>query len=421
MTASIITIGDELLIGQTIDTNSAWMAQQLNSIGVWVKKRIAVGDLREEICQTLDETIADTDIVLITGGLGPTADDITKPLLCDYFGGKMVVNAEALEHVKNIFENILKRPLLERNIRQAEVPDNCKVLINKSGTAPGMWFEKKDAESGKKKIIISMPGVPHEMKGLMQDYIIPALTNMAADHIIVHRTLLTAGAGESFIAERIQTWEEKLPNDIKLAYLPNYGMVRLRLTGNGNKNSNIEKITDVKFSELCDLVKDILVVAEDHPLEKALGDLLHLKGKTIATAESCSGGYIAHLLTSIPGSSAYYKGSVVAYDNEVKNEVLKVDAAILAQHGAVSSETVSAMLIGLLNNIKADYGITVSGIMGPDGGTTDKPVGTVWVAIGSLGKQITKSFHFRFDRQRNIQLTAANALLMMFKFIQSES
>ena len=419
--ASIITIGDELLIGQTIDTNSAWMAQQLNDIGVWVKKRIAIGDLREEIWQALDETIGQTDIVLITGGLGPTADDITKPLLCDYFGGKMVMHDEALDHVKNIFENILKRPLLERNIRQAEVPDNCKVLINKSGTAPGMWFEKKDAESGKKKIIVSMPGVPHEMKGLMHDYVIPALADITTDNIIVHRTLLTAGAGESFIAERIQTWEEKLPHDIKLAYLPNYGMVRLRLTGRGDKNSKIEKLTADKFNELCDLVRDILVVTEDHPLEKALGDLLRSKGKTIATAESCSGGYIAHLLTSIPGSSVYYKGSVVAYDNEVKNEVLQVDKEILAQHGAVSSETVSAMLNGLLTHIKADYGITVSGIMGPEGGTNEKPVGTVWVAVGSKERQVTRSFHFRFDRQRNVQLTAVNALLMLFKFIQTDS
>jgi nicotinamide-nucleotide amidase len=400
--ASIITIGDELLIGQTIDTNSAWMAQQLNAIGVWVKKRIAVGDLRNEIWHTLDEAIRESDIVLITGGLGPTADDITKPLLCDYFGGKMVINQEALDHVKNIFENILKRPLLERNIRQAEVPDNCKVLINKSGTAPGMWFEKKDAESGKKKIIVSMPGVPHEMKGLMRDYIIPALADIATDNIIVHRTLLTAGAGESFIAERLQPWEEQLPESVKLAYLPNYGMVRLRLTGTGDKNSNIETLTANKFNELCDLVKDLLVVTEDHPLEKAIGDILHNKGKTIATAESCSGGYIAHLLTSIPGSSSYYKGSVVAYDNHVKNEVLEVDQQILNEYGA-------------------DYGIAVSGIMGPDGGTPDKPVGTVWVAIGSRDKQITQSFHLRFDRQRNIQLTAANALLLMFKFIQSES
>jgi nicotinamide-nucleotide amidase len=421
MTASIITIGDELLIGQTIDTNSAWMAQQLNDIGIWVKKRIAVGDLREEIWRALDETIAQSDIVLITGGLGPTSDDITKPLLCDYFGGKMVMNQEALDHVKNIFENILKRPLLERNIRQAEVPDNCKVLINKSGTAPGMWFEKTDAETKRKKIIVSMPGVPHEMKGLMKDYVLPALKDMSTDFLIVHRTLLTAGAGESFIAERLQSWEEQLPESVKLAYLPNYGMVRLRLTGTGDKHSNIETLIANKFNELYDLVKDLLVVAEDHPLEKAIGDLLRNKGKTIATAESCSGGYIAHLLTSIPGSSAYYKGSVVAYNNEVKNEILGVDTAILAQHGAVSSETVAAMLIGLLKNIKADYGITVSGIMGPEGGTNEKPVGTVWVAVGSKEKQLTRSFQFRFDRQRNVQLTAANALLMMFKFIQSDS
>lgn len=421
MTSSIITIGDELLIGQTIDTNSAWMAQQLNAIGVWVKKRIAVGDLREEIWQALDETIAQTDIILITGGLGPTADDITKPLLCDYFGGKMVMNAEALDHVKNIFENILKRPLLERNIRQAEVPDNCKVLINKSGTAPGMWFEKIEAESKRKKIIISMPGVPQEMKGLMKDYVLPVLSELATGTVIVHRTLLTAGAGESFIAERLQHWEENLPQEIKLAYLPNYGMVRLRLTGRGDKNSDIEKITVHKFNELCDLVNDLMVVDEDHPLEKALGDLLRSRGKTIATAESCSGGYIAHLLTAFPGSSAYYKGSVVAYDNQVKNNVLNVDASILDVHGAVSSETVSSMLKGLLKLIQSNYGIAVSGIMGPDGGTQEKPVGTVWVAVGSSEKQITQSFNFRFDRQRNIQLTAANALLMMLRFIQSES
>ena len=421
ITASIITIGDELLIGQTIDTNSAWMAQQLNAIGIWVKRRIAVGDLREEIWQALDETIAATDIILITGGLGPTADDITKPLLCDYFGGKMVVNNEVLEHVKYIFQNILKRPLLDRNLKQAEVPDNCKVLINKSGTAPGMWFEKTDAESGKKKIIVSMPGVPHEMKGLMQSYVLPQLVSINTDNIIVHRTLLTAGAGESFIAERLQNWESQLPKDIKLAYLPNYGMVRLRLTGTGTIKNNIEQRTEEQFLQLQQLVADIMVVASDHPLEKAVGDFLLKTQKSMATAESCSGGYIAHLITSIAGSSAYYKGSVVAYDNMIKQALLNVDENILIQTGAVSSETVSAMLSGLLTQIHSDYGIAVSGIMGPDGGTPEKPVGTVWIAVGSKEKQITQSFHFRFDRQRNIQLTAANALLMLFKFIRAEN
>jgi len=420
ITASIITIGDELLIGQTIDTNSAWMAQQLNAIGIWVKKRIAVGDEREEIWQSLDETIASTDIILITGGLGPTADDITKPLLCDYFGGKMIVDQEALQHVKYIFQHILKRPLLERNMKQAEVPDNCTVLINQRGTAPGMWFEKKDPSSDSKKIIVSLPGVPHEMKGLMQTYIIPRLTNLIADQLIIHRTLLTAGAGESFIAEHIQEWENSLPSQIKLAYLPSYGMVRMRLTAKGRKDSGIENIIDQKFTELQELVKEWLVISADEPLEKAVGDLLQEKGKTISTAESCTGGYLAHLLTSIAGSSAYYKGSVISYDNTIKEQILKVNRITLDNHGAVSRETVTEMLQGLFDSMQTDYGIAVSGIMGPSGGSKEKPTGTVWIAYGSPGNCQTKSFHFRFDRQRNIQLTAVNALLLLFQFIQSE-
>jgi nicotinamide-nucleotide amidase len=421
ITASIMTIGDELLIGQTIDTNSAWMAQQLNAIGIWVKRRVAVGDERAEIWQALDEAIVSSDIILITGGLGPTADDITKPLLGDYFGGKMIVNEEVLEHVKYIFQHILKRPLLERNLKQAEVPDNCRVLINKNGTAPGMWFEKKDSSSEAKKIIISLPGVPHEMKGLMKTYIIPELTTLTNHQVIIHRTLLTAGAGESFIAEHIQAWENNLPERIKLAYLPNYGMVRLRLTGKGQQGSDIEKMVDHKFIELQQLVKEWLVIESDEPMEKALGDLLIQKNKTIATAESCTGGYLAHLLTSIPGSSAYYKGSVIAYDNKVKEEILQVRNNTLKEYGAVSSETVLEMLQGLLAKMGTDYGIAVSGIMGPAGGSEDKPTGTVWIAFGSAEKQRTISFHFRFDRQRNIQLTAVHGLLNLFKFIQSES
>jgi nicotinamide-nucleotide amidase len=418
ITASIITIGDELLIGQTIDTNSAWMAQQLNAIGIQVVHRIAVGDERKAIWKALDDMIAHTDIVLITGGLGPTADDITKPLLCDYFGGKMKVNEEVLAHVKNIFANILKRPLLERNLKQAEVPDTCKVLLNKRGTAPGMWFEKMDPVTQVSKIIVSMPGVPHEMKGLMLEEVIPQLKEHNREFVIHHRTLLTAGAGESFIAEKLSGWESALPAAIKLAYLPNYGMVRLRLTVIGKKEDNLESLIDKKFLELQHLLSDILVITEDAPLEKALGNLLLQKKKTIATAESCTGGYIAHLLTSIPGSSAYFKGSVIAYDNSIKENLLNVHANTLSKHGAVSSETVTEMLTGLLKSTKANYGIAVSGIMGPTGGTEDKPVGTVWIAVGTTEKQNTTSFHFRFDRQRNIQLTAANALLLMWKFIR---
>lgn len=411
--ASIITIGDELLIGQTIDTNSAWMAQELNKIGVWVKRRVAVGDSREGIWQSLDEELKQSDIVLLTGGLGPTADDITKPLLCDYFGGKMVVNEQVLEHVKNIFLR-LKRPLLERNLKQAEVPDVCEVLMNERGTAPGMLFRRQE------KIIVSMPGVPHEMKGLMSKKVVPLLLKEFNMPVILHRTLLTAGVGESFIAEKIQLWEEALPGHIKLAYLPNYGMVRLRLTTQGTDEKALQAEIDHLFKELQELVQEWLVADKDEPLEKALGDLLLARNKTIATAESCSGGYIAHLLTSVPGSSAYFKGTVVAYSYDAKETILGVNHSTLESKGAVSEETITEMFNGLMRVTTADYGIATSGIMGPGGGTEDKPVGTVWVAVGSREKMVAKRLHFRFDRAKNIELTAAHALLMLFQFVKAE-
>lgn len=412
--ASIITIGDELLIGQTIDTNSAWMAQELNKIGVWVKRRVAVGDTREDIWQALDEESESAQIILITGGLGPTADDITKPLLCDYFGGKMVVDEIVLEHVTNIFRR-LNRPIIERNMKQAEVPDVCTVLMNKRGTAPGMLFRKGNC------IYISMPGVPHEMKGIMQDEVLPLLQREYTMPSILHRTLLTAGIGESFLAEKINAWEEALPDDIKLAYLPNYGMVRLRLTATGTDNDALKKQLDQLFAELQMQVKEWLIVNEDISLEVALGKLLMSKNKSMATAESCSGGYIAHLITAIPGSSTYFKGTVVAYAYDVKEDVLGVQHSTLETKGAVSEETVTEMLKGLLNKTTADYGIATSGIMGPGGGTEDKPVGTVWVAVGSRENMIAKKLHFRFDRLKNIELTATNALLMLFQFINAET
>jgi nicotinamide-nucleotide amidase len=412
--ASIITIGDELLIGQTIDTNSAWMAQELNKIGVWVKRRVAVGDTREDIWQALDEESESAQIILITGGLGPTADDITKPLLCDYFGGKMLVDEIVLEHVTNIFKR-LNRPIIERNMKQAEVPDVCTVLMNKRGTAPGMLFRKGNC------IYISMPGVPHEMKGIMQDEVLPLLQREYKMPFILHRTLLTAGIGESFLAEKINAWEEALPDDIKLAYLPNYGMVRLRLTATGTDNDGLNRQLDQLFAELQLQVKEWLIVNEDISLEQALGKLLMSKNKTMATAESCSGGYIAHLITAIPGSSTYFKGTVVAYAYDVKEDVLGVQHSTLETNGAVSEETVTEMLKGLLQKTTADYGIATSGIMGPGGGTEDKPVGTVWVAVGSRKNMMAKKLHFRFDRLKNIELTATNALLMLFQFINAET
>ncbi len=411
ITVSIITIGDELLIGQVVDTNSAWMAQQLNKAGIRVKRRVAVGDDWNEIWRALDEESTYSQIILITGGLGPTADDITKPLLCEYFKGTMVTSQEALDNVVYLFEKVFKRPMTERNRKQAEVPDTCKVIINKRGTAPCMWFEKD------KKIFVSMPGVPHEMKGLMDEYIIPSLTKIFECAHIAHRTLVTFGIGESMIADMIKSFEEALPAHIKLAYLPNYGIVRLRLTSSGIDKIKIDQEIDDLFIQLQELVKDHIVTNEDEPLEKVVGKLLLSRKETLATAESCTGGYISHLITNIPGSSAYFEGSMVTYSYTAKEQMLQVKNETLITYGAVSKEVVTEMAKGLLNHLKANYAIAVSGIMGPDGGTVDKPVGTVWVAVGNNENIITKPFHFRFDRQKNIQLTAMNALNLLRSFI----
>ena len=408
---SIITIGDELLIGQVIDSNSAWMGQQLNKSGIKINRRVAVGDNWNEIWKALDEEMLHADIILITGGLGPTADDITKPLLCEYFGGKLIVDEGALENVKYLFEKVFKRAITERNLKQAEVPDVCTVIPNKRGSAPGMWFEKEG------KIFVSMPGVPHEMKGMMEADVIPALVKRFQLPHIAHRTLLTFGIGESMIADMIKDFEEALPSHIKLAYLPNYGMVRLRLTSSGNDKAEIEKEVDEKFLQLQQLVAANMVTNVDEKMEDVLGKLLLQKGKTMCTAESCTGGYIAHLLTSIKGSSAFYDGSVVSYSYKTKEDLLQVKKQTLLEKGAVSEEVVTEMLTGALKNIDSDYAIAVSGIMGPDGGMPDKPVGTVWMAAGNKDKVITQKLHFRFERQLNIQLTAVNALNLLRKFI----
>ena len=412
--ATIITIGDELLIGQVVDTNSAWMAQQLNKAGIRVARRVAVGDVWDDIWNTLNEESRQSDIILITGGLGPTADDITKPLLCKYFDGKLVVDQGALDNVVNIFTHILKRPMIDRNLKQAEVPDTCEVILNKRGTAPGMWFEKDG------KIFVSMPGVPHEMKGMMEDDVIPGLAKHFNFPHIAHRTLLTAGVGESFLAELINDFETSLPANIKLAYLPNYGMVRLRLSSTGVNETTVENEVQQYFEALQVLVQQYLVTNEDEPMQQVLGKLLLSKNKTVSTAESCTGGYIAHLLSQKPGASAYYAGSVVSYSYKAKEDLLQVDKTTLETKGAVSEKVATQMAIGALKNIQTDYTIAVSGIMGPDGGMPDKPVGTVWVAVGNNDKIIAEKFNFRFDRQRNIELTANSALNMLRKFILAE-
>lgn len=415
--ASIITIGDELLIGQTVDTNSAFIAQELNKIGVWVRRRVAVGDTWEDIWHALDEEGTQSQIIILTGGLGPTDDDITKPVLCKYFGGKMVIDQKVLAHVKYLFEKIYRRPgpVLERNLKQAEVPDVCTVLHNARGSAPGMLFRKDG------KLFISLPGVPHEMKGLLVNEVIPVLLKAFTMPAIVHRTAFTAGQGESAIAELLLGFEASLPAHIKLAYLPNYGMVKLRLTSTGDIKEEVENKIQPYFEQLQELVKDYLVAGEDIGLEIVIGNILKAKGKTMGTAESCTGGYIASLITSVAGSSAYYKGSVVSYANEIKENILGVQHNTLTDHGAVSKETVIEMVNGALDKLGVDFALATSGIMGPGGGTETKPVGTVWIAVGNRDRSETLNLNLRFDRERNIVMTASNALNLLRKFILANS
>jgi competence/damage-inducible protein CinA-like protein len=413
--ASIITIGDELLIGQTIDTNSPWMAEELNKIGVWVKRRVAVGDAWDDIWRALDEEGETSDIVLITGGLGPTADDITKPLLCKYFGGTLVVNEEVLAHVKYLFEKVFRRPgpMLESNLKQAEVPNVCTVLMNQRGTAPGMWFKKNN------RIFISLPGVPHEMKGLMKNQVLPRLQQHFKMPFILHKTLLTYGIGESFLAEKIKSWEQQLPQHLKLAYLPHYGNVRLRLTGISADKNKLEQEIKEQSASVKPLISEWLVTEDDTSIQQVVAETLKERKQTLGTAESCTGGYIAHLITQHAGASLFFKGTIVAYDNEIKKSILKVADNTLKSEGAVSEATAKEMAKGVLDKLKTDYALATTGIMGPDGGTDEKPVGTVWIAVGNANGIETQKFNFRFDRLRNIEQTAHTALNMLRKFIQS--
>jgi nicotinamide-nucleotide amidase len=410
---SIITIGDELLIGQTVDTNSAWMAQRLNDLGIEIKRIVSVGDIAKDIKNALDEEIAAADIVLLTGGLGPTADDITKPLLCKYFGGDMVVNEEVLNHVKHIFE-VRKRPFLDRNLKQAEVPDTCQVLFNKLGTAPGMLFERNG------KVIISLPGVPFEMMGIMEDEVIPYLQQNFISDALLHRSIVTAGEGESFIAERIADLETTLPLHVRLAYLPSAGIVRLRLTGRGADKQRLVKELEMYQDQISNRLENIVVSLHDLPLEHILGRTLLEKQKTIGFAESCTGGYIAHHITQVMGSANYFQGSVVCYQNEIKESLLGVKKETLDKHGAVSEQTVIEMANGARRSLKADIGLGVTGLLSPGGGEDHVPVGTVWIGVADETRTVTKEFRFHYDRPRNKDMATQIGMLMAWKFLEDK-
>ncbi|MEO8885371.1 MAG: competence/damage-inducible protein A [Mucilaginibacter sp.] len=406
MLAEIITIGDEILIGQIVDTNSAWMAKQLNDAGIRVKQISSVSDNREHILTALAEAAERADIILVTGGLGPTKDDITKKTIAEYFNVGMVENQEALNSVLRIFSKY-NRPMLEINRMQAQVPANCEVIINKNGTAPGMWFN----EDG--KIYVSMPGVPFEMMYMMEEEVIPKLIASFKLPVIIHKTILTAGEGESFLAEKIADIEDALPDYIKLAYLPKLGQVRLRLSAYGDNEQLLKSEINQYAAKLIERIGSAVVTDEDVPLEKAILDFMAARNLTLSVAESCTGGYISHLFTQHPGSSKVFFGGAISYSYELKESLLGVNHETLLKFGAVSEETVKEMVAGALKNFKSDYAIAVTGIAGPDGGMPDKPVGTVWIAAASAKKTIAKKFTFGNKRQQNIERSAASALTML--------
>jgi len=406
MTAEIITIGDELLIGQVIDTNSAWIAEQLNLAGIQTHQITSISDSREHILKTLAEAEMRADVILITGGLGPTKDDITKETLCEYFDTRLVFNEEAFNQVAELFK-LRGFPVTDLNRKQAEVPANCIPLKNINGTAPGMWFEKNG------KIFVSMPGVPFEMKTLLIEQVLPKLTKKLNGNFIIHKTVMTQGVGESFLAKTIEAWEAQLPGNIKLAYLPQPGIVRLRVTAIGSEKGVIARQLEEEIYKLQTVIPDLIFGFNDETLEQVVGKLLKSRAKTLATAESCTGGYIAHLITSVPGSSDYYKGSVISYANQVKMEELGVKLSSLEQWGAVSEDVVKQMAAGMRTKLRTDYALATSGIAGPDGGSEEKPVGTTWIALATPEKVIAQKFLFGEHRGRNIRKAALAAMNML--------
>jgi len=413
MNANILTIGDELLIGNTINTNAAWIAQQLNLIGVDVKHHITISDDRDDIVNCLDLYLKDVEVIVITGGLGPTNDDITKKVLCDYFGGKLIFNEEAYNNIERIF-NSRKRLINEATKYVAYLPDNCTPIQNKNGTAAGMIFTKEN------KTIVSMPGVPYEMKAMVTDDFIPYLKTKYSFPTIIHKHILTVGIGESQIADNLVEFEQNLSKQIKLAYLPSIGKVKLRLTAKGENKDELQSLINDATEYIVDKVKDNLYGFDDDVFEVKIGEMLSQKNLTISTAESCTGGYLAHLITSISGSSGYYHGSIVAYDNCIKENILHVKRDILNTYGAVSEQTVSEMLDGALDTFNTDISIATSGIAGPTGGTQDKPVGTVVIGIANKQEKWIKKFVFTNNREINIQLSSTVALFMLKKFVEKK-
>lgn len=410
MFAEIITIGDELLIGQVTDTNSTWMGRELNKVGIEVIRVVSVRDRADEITEAVDDAMNRADIVLMTGGLGPTKDDITKQTLCAYFDTELVFSEEVFENIKRVLAS--KIPMNALNKSQAMVPKDCLVINNRVGSASVSWFEKNG------KVLVSMPGVPQEMITVMSEEVIPRLRKKFDTDVIIHKTFTVKNYPESVLAEKLESWEETLPESIKLAYLPKPGIIRLRLTGRGKDKEEVQSRISVEGCKLKSILGDAVFDEEDTPLEILIGNLLREKNLTVSTAESCTGGSIAAKLTSVPGSSDYFKGGIVAYSNEIKESLLGVSSETLKKQGAVSEETVIEMVKGAMKALKTDCAVSTSGIAGPGGGTKEKPVGTVWIAAAYKNEIRTMKQDTDRGREMNIERAGNNAFLLFLDLLK---
>ncbi len=410
MNCALITIGDEILIGQVTDTNAVWISKQLNKLGVRVEEMVTVSDEAQQITSTLDRLMGTYELLIMTGGLGPTKDDITKQTLAAYFDCALVSHSESLNRI-TAFLKKRGRTVIESNLRQADVPEACTALINNHGSAPGMWFEKEGS------ILVSLPGVPYEMKGLMEDHVIPAIHKRVEVPGVVHRTIMTQGIPESYLAEMLKDWESDLPVCMKLAYLPRPGIVRLRLTLIDKCIQEAEEMLEVRISKLLDIIGVHVFGYDDISLEESLGLTLREQNLTVATAESCTGGNIARLLTSVPGSSVYFSGSVIAYSNEIKSNVLGVDSGIIESKGAVSREVVEQMAEGICKQLGTQTAMATSGIAGPDGGTEGKPVGTTWICVKYGEKIYAKKYLFWGTRGHVIDQASFTAMQLLRRLL----
>ncbi len=410
MKAALLTIGDELLNGQTIDTNSAWLGQQLNKIGVQVVLKLSVGDKRDAIINGLNYAYQEANMVIVTGGLGPTKDDITKSVIAEYFNDNLTFDEVTFNRIKSYFERTNRQPT-KAHREQSFMPTKANLLQNNRGTAPGMWIQEG------KKILLSMPGVPSEMKGIMEDLGLSRIAALNPEQHIQHYIIQTAGLGETYIEERIEDLIDEFPDQLNIAYLPGIASVKLRITAMGTDAKYLSDQKEYFGSRIADRLGTAVVSIGNKKIEEAIGVLAVDKNIKIGTAESCTGGYIAQLITSIPGSSAYFKGSIIAYSNNVKISALDVLPDTLALHGAVSEQTVVEMVQGLLKNLELDVAVAVSGIAGPGGGTVEKPVGTIWIAVGNKEKTITKKLHLIKNRDLNIRYTAITALNQLRLFL----